>query len=136
MPGDLEAILRLWLAANLQAHSFIDAHYWQGQYDTVRQLLPLADIMVYAKEGEICGFVGMTENHIEGIFVAPQHQSRGIGKRLLDACKQNKSTLSLAVYQKNKGAVAFYQREGFSVIAKQIDENTGETELLMQWALT
>lgn len=38
--SDLEALMGIWLDANVQAHSFIPAGYWQGCYAAVREMLP------------------------------------------------------------------------------------------------
>ena len=61
-----------------------------------------------------------------GIFVDRKCRSCGIGKHLLEYVKQTHSTLSLGVYQKNKRAVSFYLREGFSILSEELDEATGE----------
>lgn len=60
-------------------------------------------------------------------------QSQGIGRHLLEYVKTVKDHLTLQVYQKNRRAVKFYQREGFLVQDEHVDENTGEKELLMLW---
>jgi len=39
----------------------------------------------------------------------------------------------LEAYRKNVGAVRFYQREGFTIQAEDLDEPTGEMEYSMQW---
>ena len=49
----------------------------------------------------IDGFIGLTGNYIEGIFVREVIQSKGIGKQLLNYAKGIKSSLRLSVYQKN-----------------------------------
>ena len=41
---DQERVLDIWLTANLQAHSFIPAHYWKGQLENVRLALFQAEI--------------------------------------------------------------------------------------------
>ncbi len=60
-------------------------------------------------------------------------QSKGIGKQLLDYVKEQNSTLTLHVYQKNIRAVSFYQREQFSVQSEGIDADTNENEFTMVW---
>lgn len=42
-------------------------------------------------------------------------------------------SLTLDVYQKNNRAVAFYFREGFSVLSEELDKATGEIEYTMIW---
>ena len=36
---DLDEVLAIWLDANLRAHSFIPAGYWEGRREAVRQAL-------------------------------------------------------------------------------------------------
>ena len=50
----------------------------------------------------------LNDEYIEGIFVADEMQSCGIGKLLLDYVKDKKVSLRLNVYQKNARAISFY----------------------------
>ena len=131
---DLNNVMNLWLDTNIEAHSFIDKTYWQDNYAMVKDVMPRATIYVYIQDNEIQAFIGLIDNYIEGIFVSNEFQSKGIGKALLDYTKVKNNELSLSVYKKNNRAVRFYLREGFSVTAEQIDENTGEIDFLMKWA--
>jgi putative acetyltransferase len=83
---------------------------------------------------EIVGFVGMDNGYIAGIFIKNSMRSKGIGKELLEFCKDKYDTLSLSVYERNVGAIDFYKREGFDIKNNQIDENTGEEEYYMVWS--
>lgn len=131
---DLDRVLEIWLEANLQAHGFIPAPYWEGQLETVRTLLPQAELYVW-QDGDsgVMGFIGLNGEHIEGLFVLPAAQSRGIGKALLDRANEVRSRLTLCVYRKNPRAAAFYLREGFRFVGEGVDENTGEAEYRMIW---
>lgn len=60
-------------------------------------------------------------------------QSIGVGKLLLEKCKQLYDNCCLSVYKKNYRAAKFYSREGFSIEKEQADEDTGEIEYLMTW---
>ena len=133
---DLDAVMQIWLQANLDAHAFIPASFWEAHFEMVRDLLPQTEIYVHESEGtqHIDGFIGLTENHIEGIFVAKAARSKGIGKALLEYAKSRKPYLTLSVYQKNERALAFYQREQFTVQSEGIDEDTNEAELQMLWS--
>ena len=130
---DIDNVMQIWLDANLQAHYFIPKCYWKGHYNMVRDMLPSSEVWVYELENVILGFVGIVEDHIEGIFVTPQRQSNGIGKVLIEHVKAEHERLSLNVYEKNIKACGFYLREGFSVEERRLDENTMEFELIMEW---
>lgn len=130
---ELEAVMKIWLETNIKAHYFINESYWQENYELVKELLPNSTIYVYEDNNVIQGFIGLVGNYIAGIFINSNNQSKGIGKALLDYVKECHSELSLQVYKKNVRAVKFYIREFFLVLKEQIDENTGEVELVMNW---
>ena len=132
---DLDAVTQIWLHGNLDAHAFIPASFWTEHFEMVRNLLPQAELYVHENETtqQIDGFIGLTENHIEGIFVAKAARSKGIGKALLEYAKSRKPYLTLSVYQKNERAFSFYRREQFGVQSEGIDEDTNEAEIQMRW---
>ena len=130
---DLDSIMKLWLETNISAHDFIDKNYWVNNYETVRKMIPEADIFVYEENEIIKGFIGLMDNFIAGIFVKEDSQSKGIGKALMSYVKNNKDELILQVYEKNSNAIKFYMREGFQISGNRVDENTGETEIVMIW---
>ena len=134
--NDLFAVMQIWLYANIKAHSFIPKDYWTDNYAMVKEILPQAEIYVCedSDTNQIDGFIGLTDNYIEGIFVREGIQSRGIGKQLLDFAKEIKSSMSLSVYQKNTRAIAFYQREQFVIHSESMDDSTNEKEFIMTWS--
>lgn len=101
----------------------------------VKDIFPQAEMYVYEDDdtNQIDGFVGLTDNYIEGIFVRETNQSRGIGKQLLNYVKGIKPSMSLSVYQKNTRAMMFYQREQFVIQSENIDDRTNEKEFIMTW---
>lgn len=118
---------------NIKAHYFIPAQYWKRNFDLVKELLLQATVYVYEDKQEIQGFVGLSDEYIEGIFVSAEMQSQGIGKILLNYVKGKRNNLLLNVYQKNARAISFYQREGFEIQCNGIDEATGERDYVMAW---
>ena len=132
---DLGTVMQIWLHGDLDAHAFIAASFWRGHFEIVRDMLPQAELYVHENEAtrQIDGFIGLTENHIEGIFVAKSARSKGIGRALLEYAKSRRPCLTLSVYQKNQRALAFYRREQFVVQSEGIDEDTNEAEIQMLW---
>lgn len=131
--GDLDQVMRLWLDTNLSAHAFIPRSYWEEKYAAVKVAIPQARVLVFEEQGEIKGFLGLSEQDVQGLFVKKSCQGRGIGKALLASASKSRPRLRLQVYEKNSRAVGFYQREGFRLVKKQIDEGTGELEWVMEW---
>lgn len=130
---DTERVMQIWLEVNIETHDFVPSKYWLSQYQSVQKQILQADIYVYEQDKEIQGFVGMMDDYLAGIFVDKKCRSMGIGKSLLECVKKNYPAFSLNVYQKNCRAVNFYLREGLSIVSKEIDEDTGETDYTMAW---
>ena len=106
---DFNRVADIWLKTNLKAHYFIPEQYWTSNYELVKEMLLQAEVYVYEDNKIIQGFVGLSNEYIEGIFVR------------------------LNVYQKNTRALSFYQREGFDIQCEGFDGATGEKEYPMLW---
>ena len=134
--NDLISVMQIWLDTNVKAHCFIPSNYWTDNFATVKDILPQAEVYVCEDDntGQIDGFIGITDNYIEGLFVSEAVQSKGIGKQLLNYAKDIKFSLRLSVYQKNTRAIAFYQREQFVICSEEIDKSTNEKEFVMTWS--
>lgn len=130
---DINKVAEIWLDTNIKTHYFISAQYWKSNFELVKELLLQATVYVYEDKQEIQGFIGLSNEYIEGIFVSAEMQSQGIGKILLNYVKGKRNKLILNVYQKNTRAISFYQREGFEVKNSGLDEATGEKEYVMAW---
>ena len=130
---DINKVADIWLDTNIKAHHFIPAQYWKSNFESVKEALSYAEVYVYEHDREIQGFIGLNNEYIEGIFVSDEMQSKGIGKDLINYAKDKRNKLRLNVYQKNTGAISFYQREGFEIQHSGLDEATGEKEYVMAW---
>lgn len=129
---ELDDVMKIWLDTNIDAHKFIEEDYWIKNFEMVKEMIPNADIYVFYDEGIIKGFIGIVEeSYIAGLFVMKLYQGKGIGKKLIDYCKEKYKCLSLDVYEKNKEAVNFYSNNNFKVVEKKINEETREVEYNM-----
>ena len=130
---DINKVAEIWLDTNIKTHYFISAQYWKSNFELVKELLLQATVYVYEDKQEIQGFIGLSNEYIEGIIVSAEMQSQGIGKILLNYVKGKRNKLILNVYQKNTRAISFYQREGFEIQHSSFDEATEEKEYVMKW---
>jgi ribosomal-protein-alanine N-acetyltransferase len=94
---------------------------------------------------EIVGYGGqwviMDEAHITTLAVAPQHQGRKIGERLLvalieEAILQHASHITLEVRESNRAAQRLYRKYGFheAAVRKSYYTDNGENAIVM-WAV-
>lgn len=130
---DLDSLMKIWLEGNLDVHDFIDESYWKDNYEQVKRKLPNAQLYVDEEDDKIAGFAGMQGDYIAGIFVKREYRRHGVGGKLIDFLKQKHDRLQLSVYEKNEAAFNFYKKRGFGVIKKEIDQETGASDCLMEW---
>lgn len=110
---DTEAVIRIWLEASILSHSFIDKAYWEEKADAMRTLyLPLSEVVVDEDKdtGEVVAFIAFVEDYLAALFVAPAHQKKGVGSRLLALAKKMRDTLELSVYAEMNGQSPFTEK--------------------------
>jgi putative acetyltransferase len=130
--SDIDQIIRIWLEASIKAHDFVDSEFWKSKVKDMREIyVPSGETYSYEEEGKIKGFVSLFENTIAAIFVSPNCQGKGIGKKLIAKSKEIRKHLNLTVYKENLKSVEFYKNCGFKFEREQTDEHTGHTELVM-----
>ncbi|MBR4106930.1 MAG: N-acetyltransferase [Alphaproteobacteria bacterium] len=135
--ADIEKMLEIWLDGSKQSHDFVAAEYWQKMLPSVRKYyLPNTETYVFEDKHQIKGFISaIDDRYVGALFVAKKYQNQRIGSKLLGYLKNIYPELSLKVFAKNKDALRFYQKNGFKIMAEQVDEGTKEQELLMSWAM-
>ncbi|NEW04619.1 N-acetyltransferase [Paenibacillus sp. SYP-B3998] len=132
--NDLDRMMEIWLEGSKQAHNFIDEDYWESNQIAMKDVyLPMSQSYVIEVDGVIKGFISMVDNYLAALFVDTNEQGKGYGKILLDHVKDQKETVDLKVYQENKNAIRFYQKNSFSISTESIDENTSAKEYAMTW---
>ena len=77
-PEDLDAVMHIWLSANLEAHAFVPAAYWHGHFEQVRAVLPTAAVYVHEEQaGHVDGFIGLFGDDIAGLLVEQAARPKG-----------------------------------------------------------
>ena len=130
---DINRVMDIWLQANLEAHNFVDPSYWKDNFTLVKQEIQSADVFVVEIKNEIVGFAGLKEDYLAGIFFDQKVRHQGLGTELLNYLKNRYPQLILDVYQKNRAAVNFYQKNGFKTIQEKEYQNQNLNEYQMMW---
>jgi putative acetyltransferase len=88
------------------------------------------------RNGTVTGFCGLSEGWIEHLYVAPSHQGRGIGSRLLRHAMACQPLLRLWTFQRNARARRFYEKHGFVAIKETDGSGNEEKEpdVLYAWS--
>jgi putative acetyltransferase len=135
LPGEMDALIELWLASTIQAHPFIPQSYWIESESIVRNVyIPQSLTWIYQEGEKMAGFISVLDKRFVGaLFVEESYIGKGIGGALIERAKANFSELSLEVYQKNQRAVHFYYRHGFRIEESAWQDETHHPTWIMSW---
>lgn len=123
---DTTKVMTIWVKGNFKAHHFIEKDYWLENFNRVKnEYLLKSDTYVYTEDDDIKGFISILENeYIGALFVRQDSLREGIGRRLLNYCKERYDYLTLKVYEKNVDATLFYVAMNFKNKEIRMDEET------------
>ena len=84
---------------------------------------PKVELYAAASDGDIVGFLGLSEDMIEMLFIDAEYIGKGFGSKLIDiAIKRGISKVD--VNEQNPKAMEFYKAKGFHAVGR--DEVDGE----------
>lgn len=137
-PADLQPLLRMWRESFEHGVGVVDPHPLDEQAAYFeREVLPRHAVRVARADGQILGFVASNDTSVAQLYVRVGHHRRGIGRRLLDEAKaRSGGSLWLYAFARNAGACAFYERQGFAVVARGFEPNWQLDDVKYAWTLS
>jgi putative acetyltransferase len=128
-PGEFDALVEIWRRSVTATHTFLTPREIATLLPVVRQqALPALDLWVLCDaDGTRLGFLGMEENSIEALFLAPEAMRRGHGRRLVEHARRLRAgaRLKVDVNEQNPGALKFCQACGFEVVGRSPVDSAG-----------
>ena len=133
--GDADAVVELWLDSARTSHGFLPPRFWEKLEENIRTMyLPMSDEIVLHFDdvsGTLDAFIAFAGDFLGALFVAPTAQGRGLGARMFRIAKRMHPGLTLTVYKDNARAVAFYEKQGLSVLGERVEAETDCVEYIM-----
>lgn len=116
--ADYPTLLSIWESAVTATHDFLakeDYEFYKSQL--VKYYFPEVELYTYQKEGEVVGFLGVSNLKIEMLFIHDSQRRKGIGKELINYALNELKCDKVDVNQQNTQGVLFYQSLGFKEYA-------------------
>ncbi|MEI9885274.1 MAG: GNAT family N-acetyltransferase [Rhizomicrobium sp.] len=115
---EFDAVARVWLDSHVSTGLAVAS---DASLAELRARIPIEiangwQLYVAELDGEIAAMLAfrMRDTYLDQLFVAPAHQGKGIGKKLLAFTRQHlPDEILLRTAVKNHRAIAWYEREGF-----------------------
>lgn len=137
-PRWLDELVCMWRASFEAGVGIVDPHPLAQQRSYfVDEVLPRNDVCVARQDGRIVGFIAATRESIAQLYVRVGCQRQGIGRALLEWAKDRSSGyLWLYTFARNRGAQAFYERNGFVVAARGFEPTWQLEDIRYEWSRT
>ena len=126
-------LLCVWENSVKATHLFLSDNEINNIKRYVPQALNDVPVLVVAEneKGEPIGFMGISGQMLEMLFIANENRGQGIGKQLLQYGVKNYAVNELTVNEQNPLAKGFYEHMGFKVYKRtELDEQGNPYPLL------
>ncbi|MEJ5080470.1 MULTISPECIES: acetyltransferase [unclassified Ochrobactrum] len=134
-PADAPALTAIWRASVLATHHFLSREDFAEIEKLVgEQYLPNVEVDVIEDDGKPVGFMGMTDNNIDSLFISPVQRGKGIGKHMIAHAKKQ-GTLTVDVNEQNTQGVGFYKHMGFVETGSSETDDQGRPYPLLHFKL-
>ncbi|MDR2224198.1 MAG: GNAT family N-acetyltransferase [Flavobacteriaceae bacterium] len=133
---DKHRLLEIWESAVRHTHDFLA----EQDFLYFKEHMPLyfgyVQLWGYRDEnGELMGFVGISDDMVEMLFIHQDARGKGIGKQLLKYVVENYDIKKVDVNEQNQQAVGFYIHMGFITQSKSEKDSQGKDYPLLHMVL-
>jgi len=135
-PRDTDALVAMWRASFEHGVGIVDPHPIAEQVAFFqREVLPRHRVRVARRDGgELLGFIAANRESVSQLHVRVEHIGHGIGARLLDAAKAaSGGSLWLYTFARNTRACRFYERQGFTAVARGFEPTWQLDDVRYEW---
>jgi putative acetyltransferase len=135
---DEDASIELWRRTWQQHYPQLDfsarVAWWRERWRN--ELVPLATIMLAERDGALVGLVTVDPKtrYLDQIVVAPEAWGSDVADALLtEARRISPEGLDLKVNADNARAIRFYEKQGFVISGRDVNERSGAPVHVMSW---
>lgn len=137
--GRYDEIIQVWEASVRATHHFLKEEDLLFYKKAIREdYLPSGELQLYCLNdatGAIAGFIALSEELIEMLFIRPDVRGQGIGKQLLRYATHDLGKSKVDVNEQNEQAAAFYIHSGFRVAGRSPVDGSGKPYPILHLSL-
>lgn len=136
-PSLAEQLIGVWEKSVKATHLFLS----EDEVEEIRTYVPqalngIAHLMIAeGADGRPVAFMGIENQKLEMLFIAPGERGKGLGKKLIQYGIENYAVNELAVNEQNPSARGFYEHMGFHVYKRTDYDEQGNPYPLLYMKL-
>jgi len=133
---DFHEITDVWEASVRATHHFLkeeDILFFKPKI--AGYLAQTESFCIRNEEGRIVGFIGISGETVEMLFIHPSARGKGLGKQLLHFAFSEYEVDKVDVNEQNEQAIPFYGKMGFEVVGRDALDGNGKPYPLLHMQL-
>lgn len=134
---DFIAVAELFKNVYIETYKHFDEKFHNKlrfQKNLSHYVLPGSKVWTAKYEDKIIGFVAITNNFIDQLYIDKSFQGKGLGSfRVKKAKTIYPNFLELYTFNCNKNAIAFYEKHGFKIIERGVAPDEKMPDVKMRW---
>lgn len=136
-PDLIQQLLAVWEKSVRETHLFLS----DAEIENIKKYVPealneVAHLLIANdEEGHAAAFMGIENETLEMLFIAPEHRGKGLGKELLSLGIEKYGVKQLTVNEQNPQAIGFYEHLGFKVYKRKDNDEQGNPYPLLYMRL-
>lgn len=136
-PALVQQLVEVWEKSVRATHLFLSDEEIKSIKEYVPQALKgIAHLVIAEDDKNIpAAFMGVENNVLEMLFIAPEERGKGLGKQLIQFGRENYDIKKVAVNEQNPQAKGFYEHVGFKVYKRTDCDEQGRPYPLLYMKL-
>lgn len=123
--NDYETLVGIWERSVMATHDFLKSEdFTEIKAALIPDYFPNVDLYAIADNGVYAGFIGLSPDSIEMLFIDSGRRGQGYGSALIEFARQRGAT-KVDVNEQNTSAFNFYKAKGFRIIGRDETDDAG-----------
>lgn len=132
---DYETLAGIWERSVMATHNFLkEKDFNEIKAALIPDYFPDVDLYAIADNGVYAGFIGLSPDSIEMLFIDSDRRGQGYGSALIEYARQRGAT-KVDVNEQNPSALNFYKGKGFRVISRNETDDAGRPYPILHLSL-
>lgn len=132
---DYETLAGIWERSVMATHDFLkNEDFNEIKAALIPDYFPNVVLYAIADNGVYTGFIGLSLDSIEMVFIDSGCRGQGYGSALIEFAKQRGAT-KVDVNERNPSALNFYKAKGFRIISRDETDDGGRPYPILHLSL-